>query len=1162
MKNLIIISTLQLFVFAVTAQDFLDPIKKASFGLNHHTNRDISYFAIPDEFGNIYNIGTTERDSTYTDIIITKLGVDFSLRWQKRYSVDTDLSYDIPLSSYLDSNNNLIIIGRSSFKASNSNGLIFILKYDSNGNKIWTKTIGNLNGADYFDYGYFNSFFEDDILRVIYNPINLNDSEGNGNSAINYLTIDGSGAIIEEVNTVLSNNGINSIYSNGIYYTLVRKDNDAGYYDFFLRRIGIGVDEIYLLNDQPNYVDENFTQVVDQIQLKVDSNENLYLINPNLVGDGKGFAYTKINKEGEIQYSFGTSINYNLLGSYIDIDNKICVIYEDNSIGKIINKRLDDFGAEIESFSTNFTNLIGSRLNDDNTLFVLNNNNVISLLNKDLSLVDDFNFSSSFDISDITKTNSSNVIVSGTTYEKMYPESDFFTQNNIVLEKISPDQLLNSYTFSGEGTSKAFRQRLIIDHNDNYLVISEEKLGPDNLFIGGSRAELNKSVTKYDSNLNVLWRIESPNFLIGYSTSMEDNVVLDSENNLYINSKINAENFELIKVSESGDIVFTVPSFQNRYVYVDQNNNINIATPPIYNQNSLDRDTVIYTFDSNNGNLLTTTLLEGLEFLKPYSSSNGDSFIYMYTGSNTSGDTSPKMNVYKNLSLEFSINLAINGTYGGIGAVDIAENGDLFFGSSWGQINEKLHRISLSNTYKYININNRISRIKALKNGRVFTIADLISNNEGTINIYDADLSLVSYNSDIFYNYSQLFEMQEFIFVNSYYDNLVKVLNQSGELVEEFKLPNALDFAYSGLDSNDHLILTGRFGNQIYTFQEYSWYRGFIHKYKYNGPVDNDSDGVSDFLDLCPDSPFGESVNEEGCSESQLDDDNDGVSNNLDLCPNTPNGEFVDDDGCSESQKDDDLDGVMNNLDLCPNTSQGSTVNSSGCFILPSNNFTIETIGETCKNKNNAKIIISAVELHNYNVTVNGVLYEFNNNLTIENLAPGVYDFCISVTSEGYEQCFNLVLDEGAIISGRSSINSGRISITLNEGTPPFKVLVNNEIVLHTFSPSFSVDVKQGDSLEVKTEVACEGTFSELISLNEEIIAFPNPTTGDFEITLPIISDNVEIELYNIHGQLILNTSYPVIDGKVQLSLKGYSNGFYFIKINLERPVTLKLIKH
>lgn len=95
--------------------------------------------------------------------------------------------------------------------------------------------------------------------------------------------------------------------------------------------------------------------------------------------------------------------------------------------------------------------------------------------------------------------------------------------------------------------------------------------------------------------------------------------------------------------------------------------------------------------------------------------------------------------------------------------------------------------------------------------------------------------------------------------------------------------------------------------------------------------VDTDNDGISETIDLCPNTPSGEAVDSNGCGESQKDDDNDGVFNNFDNCPNTPNGESVDSDGCAESQKDDDNDGVFNNVDICPNTPITETADVLGC---------------------------------------------------------------------------------------------------------------------------------------------------------------------------------------------------------------------------------------
>lgn len=95
---------------------------------------------------------------------------------------------------------------------------------------------------------------------------------------------------------------------------------------------------------------------------------------------------------------------------------------------------------------------------------------------------------------------------------------------------------------------------------------------------------------------------------------------------------------------------------------------------------------------------------------------------------------------------------------------------------------------------------------------------------------------------------------------------------------------------------------------------------------------DDDGDGVANDVDLCPNTPSGASVDQNGCSFGQSsDDDNDGVDNLLDNCPNTPSGETVDTYGCSDSQKDDDGDGVTNNIDLCPSTPSGETVTTDGC---------------------------------------------------------------------------------------------------------------------------------------------------------------------------------------------------------------------------------------
>jgi endonuclease I len=331
------------------------------------------------------------------------------------------------------------------------------------------------------------------------------------------------------------------------------------------------------------------------------------------------------------------------------------------------------------------------------------------------------------------------------------------------------------------------------------------------------------------------------------------------------------------------------------------------------------------------------------------------------------------------------------------------------------------------------------------------------------------------------------------------------------------------------------------------------------------GQLDDDNDGVQNSNDNCSDTPSGESVNANGCSQSQLDDDGDGVMNNVDLCPSTPANETVDVNGCAESQKDDDNDGVNNASDKCPSTTLGALVNDEGCFILPESNFKIETVSETCAGKKNGKLLITAVESLTYKVTINNTAYTFSNanTLEIDNLQPQTLTFCISVDGESYEQCYTVTIEAGLTVAGKVTVTANKAAIEITEGTAPFNILINGAEKFKTMNSSFTIDeVSHGDLVEVKTALDCEGVLTNKIELFDTIIAYPNPTDGYFEISLPIADNQVTVELYNAQMQLILAQTYPVNFGKVQLNIKDKPAGIYIAKINLDKPVVLKVVKN
>jgi hypothetical protein len=99
--------------------------------------------------------------------------------------------------------------------------------------------------------------------------------------------------------------------------------------------------------------------------------------------------------------------------------------------------------------------------------------------------------------------------------------------------------------------------------------------------------------------------------------------------------------------------------------------------------------------------------------------------------------------------------------------------------------------------------------------------------------------------------------------------------------------------------------------------------------------LDEDGDGVADFVDSCPETAIDDVVDMQGCSPSQLDGDEDGVSDADDLCVGFDDLLDLDLDGIPDdcdSIIDSDGDAVADHADQCPTTPQGDVVDAVGCW--------------------------------------------------------------------------------------------------------------------------------------------------------------------------------------------------------------------------------------
>ncbi|WP_433765108.1 T9SS type A sorting domain-containing protein [Flavobacterium ginsenosidimutans] len=237
----------------------------------------------------------------------------------------------------------------------------------------------------------------------------------------------------------------------------------------------------------------------------------------------------------------------------------------------------------------------------------------------------------------------------------------------------------------------------------------------------------------------------------------------------------------------------------------------------------------------------------------------------------------------------------------------------------------------------------------------------------------------------------------------------------------------------------------------------------------------------------------------------------------------------------------------------------------TGELVLPVDNFTVETKGESCLGENNGEINIAGKASFGYSATINDKSYTFTNNaLQVTSLTPGIYSIKITIPDMIFEQNFNVTIAKGATITGKSNVTSKKVDVEITEGTAPFTVFIDGTEQFQTTDTNFSVDVNKAGLIEVTTAKACEGVFAKKVTsaeLGTMLLAYPNPTYGIIEIEIPGAKTETAIELYNFGGQLVSKRTYNTESGRALLNLENLPAGIYAAKIYLETPEYIKIIK-
>ncbi len=233
-----------------------------------------------------------------------------------------------------------------------------------------------------------------------------------------------------------------------------------------------------------------------------------------------------------------------------------------------------------------------------------------------------------------------------------------------------------------------------------------------------------------------------------------------------------------------------------------------------------------------------------------------------------------------------------------------------------------------------------------------------------------------------------------------------------------------------------------------------------------------------------------------------------------------------------------------------------NVVNNCPLVNLPSDNFTITTSSETCVDKDNGMLMITAATALAYVTTINGENYSFTSSLAVGNLPPGTYPVCIGV--EGFtncEQCFEVAIEAGASLSGQTTLSTdtgkARVAVEITTGTAPYTVQINKVVVGEYTANTFAVEVTHGDEVEVFSSLDCEGKLSTKVNLFDEFRIAPNPTRGDVTLSVPDIGlKTMTVSIYNAIGVKVSSGVYTVASGRVVLPMSDLPQGVYLLSIS------------
>lgn len=236
--------------------------------------------------------------------------------------------------------------------------------------------------------------------------------------------------------------------------------------------------------------------------------------------------------------------------------------------------------------------------------------------------------------------------------------------------------------------------------------------------------------------------------------------------------------------------------------------------------------------------------------------------------------------------------------------------------------------------------------------------------------------------------------------------------------------------------------------------------------------------------------------------------------------------------------------------------------------VVAIDGYSILTTSETCVDENDGIIQIdNKPDGFTRQLTITGPSTSIDQNFSGTNFflfdaLPGNYEVCIFTQELNITNCFEVTIEESQPISLKLSAekSSNTYSFNIEEGTAPFSVYLNNELLGVSSNKEFDLEITGTGKLEVKTAKDCEGLFQKSIGA---VLLKQNPVSDFIEFQLPLGIEQVTIEttIFDVNGKLVFNQFIKREEDNLQIPFSRFAKGVYILKLSLENTKPFKILK-